>query len=123
MCTYLDQVGATYYFRRVVPAELRRYILTSSGASRTEWKLSLRTKDRETAKRELPGWTVATQAEIDRAAAALASGQTDAASESPQKPARRMSPQAEAMWAAHEQALRLLSISRRNLVRSPSSQM
>lgn len=67
MCTYLDQVGSTYYFRRVVPLELRPYLHTKSGAPRTEWKYSLKTKDRDEAKRLIPHHTLSTQAEIDAA--------------------------------------------------------
>ena len=43
---YLDKVGATYYFRRVVPDDVRPYFLTASGAPRTDWKFSLGTKER-----------------------------------------------------------------------------
>ncbi|MBD8680002.1 site-specific integrase [Sphingomonas sp. CFBP 13720] len=69
MCTYLDTVGSTYYFRRVVPLELRPYILTRTGNPRTEWKISLGTKDRAEAKRLLPGITEGTNVEIDAAMA------------------------------------------------------
>ena len=48
--THLTQVGSTYYFRRVVPDELRPYFLTRTGKPRTEFMVSLRTKDRSTAK-------------------------------------------------------------------------
>lgn len=54
MCTYLDKVGSTYYFRRPVPKHLLGYFRTASGAVRTEWKYSLGVKDREQAKRLLP---------------------------------------------------------------------
>ncbi len=57
MCICLDQVGSTYYFRRVVPAELRPFIPTRSGKPRTEWKVSLGTKDRSEAKRLLSART------------------------------------------------------------------
>ena len=46
---YLDKVGATYYFRRVVPDDVQAYFLTASGAPRTDWKFSLRTKERPVA--------------------------------------------------------------------------
>lgn len=46
---YLDKVGATYYFRRVVPDDVQPYFLTASGAPRTDWKFSLRTKERPVA--------------------------------------------------------------------------
>ena len=53
MCEYVDQVGSTYYLRRAVPLELRGVFLTRSGAPRVDWKESLGTKDRETAKQRL----------------------------------------------------------------------
>lgn len=43
-------VGHTYYFRRPVPDDIRAYFLTASGEPRTDWKYSLKTKDRTTAK-------------------------------------------------------------------------
>ncbi|WP_431355793.1 DUF6538 domain-containing protein [Caulobacter segnis] len=36
MATHLTKVGATYYFRRVVPDELRPYFPTKSGKPRVE---------------------------------------------------------------------------------------
>lgn len=104
MCTYLDQVGSTYYFRRVVPLELRPYILTRTGAPRTEWKISLGTKDREEAKRLLPEHTLRTNAEIDDAKDELAAAGSGVAGES-----RSKSPGVQsAMYArlANERALR-----------------
>lgn len=71
MCTYLDKVGSTYYFRRVVPAELRPYLLTATGKPRAEFKLSLGTKDREAAKRRLPEFIDHTNALLDEARAKL----------------------------------------------------
>lgn len=100
MCTYLDQVGSIYYFRRAVPGELRSVILTSSGAPRTEWKLSLRTKDRETAKRLIPRYTVDTQREIDAAVHKLIGRIDQSPQESPAEPAERYSARAAAMEAA-----------------------
>src|SRR5690348_9767205 len=72
MCTYLDQVGSTYYFRRAVPAELRPYLLTATGKPRAEFKLSLRTKDREAAKRLLPDLVQKIDLMFDEARARLA---------------------------------------------------
>lgn len=72
MCTYLDLVGSTYYFRRVVPAELRPYLLTATGKPRAEFKLSLGTKDREAAKRRLPEFVQQTDLLFDEARAKLA---------------------------------------------------
>lgn len=43
---YLTKRGSTYYFRRAIPAELREAF-----GGRAEFMISLRTKDRETAKR------------------------------------------------------------------------
>jgi hypothetical protein len=54
MCIHLATVGATYYFRMAVPAELRPFLLTKAGKPRTEFMESLGTKDRDTAKRLLP---------------------------------------------------------------------
>ena len=72
MCTYLDQVGSTYYFRRVVPGELRPYLLTATGKPRAEFKLSLGTKDRESAKRRLPEFVQMTDRLFDEARTKLA---------------------------------------------------
>lgn len=56
MCTYLTKRGATYYFRRTIPAELR-----PSMGGRAEFMVSLRTKDREEAKRLIPAETQQSQ--------------------------------------------------------------
>lgn len=72
MCTYLNKTGATYYFRRPVPDDLAGYFTTKTGKSRTEWKFSLGTKDRETAKRLLRPHEIETDRLIDEARAALA---------------------------------------------------
>lgn len=53
MRTHMEKVGATYYHRRVVPEEIRPYFKTKSGGPRTEFKTSLRTKDRATADQRL----------------------------------------------------------------------
>lgn len=75
MCTYLDQVGSTYYFRRVVPVELRPFIRTATGKPRSEWKISLGTKDRAEAKRLIPDHAKATEALLDAARKAFAESQ------------------------------------------------
>lgn len=67
MCTYLNKTGATYYFRRPVPDDLAGHFMTKTGNPRTEWKFSLGTKDRETAKRLLRPHEVETDALIDEA--------------------------------------------------------
>lgn len=69
MCTYLAKRGATYYFRRPVPVELRPYL-----DDRGEWMVSLRSKDRETAKRAIPEHTIATDALLEGARASLERG-------------------------------------------------
>ncbi|MBX7482331.1 DUF6538 domain-containing protein [Qipengyuania qiaonensis] len=78
MCSYLDQVGSTYYFRRAVPQDLIGFFKTQTGKARTDWKFSLRTKDRETAKRLLRPHEVETDALIDDARRTLASARDDA---------------------------------------------
>lgn len=95
MCNYLDKVGSTYYFRRAVPDGVRPFIRTASGAARTEWKFSLHTKDRDTAKRLVPSHTLATDAQIDAARA-----QAQSAQQAPQAVPQALSPRAEAMAAA-----------------------
>lgn len=97
MCTYLDQVGSTYYFRRVVPVELRPLIRTRSGQPRSEWKLSLRTKDRDEAKRLIPHHTLSTQAEIDAAERAR---RTNAPENGSGSAARRIDHRTDAIIAA-----------------------
>ena len=95
MCNYLDKVGSTYYFRRAVPDGVRPFIRTASGAARTEWKFSLHTKDRDTAKRLVPSHTLATDAQID-----AAREQAQSAQQAPQAVPQALSPRAEAMSAA-----------------------
>lgn len=62
MCTYLTKRGSTYYFRRVIPADLRPAL-----GGKTEFMLSLRTKDREQAKRLIPDKTKETDRLLDEA--------------------------------------------------------
>ncbi len=81
MCSYLDQVGSTYYFRRAVPQDLLGYFKTQTGKPRTDWKYSLRTKDRETAKRLLRPREIETDALIDEARRVLAALPADAAAQ------------------------------------------
>lgn len=72
MCTYLKPYSGTYYFRRIVPEEIRHLFPTSTGKPRTEWRVSLRTKNREEAKRLLPAHVARTNALIDQARVAVA---------------------------------------------------
>lgn len=95
MCTYLAQRGSTYYFRRAIPAELRPAL-----GGRAEFMLSLRTKDRAEAKRRVPAHTIATDAELDRARAALGNGPAENA---PEKPAERVSARAAALMQVRDE--------------------
>lgn len=72
MCTHLDKTGSTYYFRRPVPKDLIGQFSTATGRPRKEWKFSLRTKDREEAKRLKRSHEEQTDALIDEARKALA---------------------------------------------------
>lgn len=65
MCTYLAKRGATYYFRRAIPAELRPAM-----EGRVEFMLSLRTKDRAEAKLRIPAHTSETDRLLAEAACA-----------------------------------------------------
>lgn len=71
MCTHLDKTGSTYYFRRPVPKDLIGHFTTATGQPRTEWKFSLRTKDREEAKRLLRPHVMETDRLIDEARAVV----------------------------------------------------
>lgn len=44
MCNYVQNRNGTYYFRRIVPAELRLFF-----GGKSEWTYSLRTKDKREA--------------------------------------------------------------------------
>ncbi|MGC6401173.1 DUF6538 domain-containing protein [Sphingomonas sp. FW199] len=91
MCTYLAKRGSTYYFRRVIPVELR-----PAFDGRTEFMMSLRTKDREQAKRLIPARTIDT----DRALAVATETLVQAV---PMDPAdRRESAADRLMRAMHE---------------------
>ena len=67
MCTYLNKTGSTHYFRRPVPDDLLGQFMTERGNSRSEWKRSLGTKDREVAKRLLRPHEIETDHLIDEA--------------------------------------------------------
>lgn len=68
-------VGATYYFRRPVPEDIQAFFLTASGEPRTDWKFSLRTKDRTTAKERCNAMAVEHDALIREARAKLKRGE------------------------------------------------
>lgn len=72
MCAHLNKTGSTYYFRRPVPKDLIGHIKTKTGKPRTEWKISLHTKDREEAKRLILPHEAQTNAIIDEARSILA---------------------------------------------------
>lgn len=62
MCTYLFRRNSTYYFRRIIPSDVR-----SLFGDRSEWIYSLRTKSREEAKRLAQNEAVRTSGLIDKA--------------------------------------------------------
>lgn len=68
----LQNRNGTYYFRRIVPKDIRHLFPTASGKPRTEWTWSLDVKDRELAKRKLPECLARTNAMIDQARSATA---------------------------------------------------
>jgi hypothetical protein len=68
MCLYLTKRGSTYYFRRVIPLELR-----PAFAGAGEFMFSLRTKDKEDAKRKRSTAALRTDDGLDAARARLAS--------------------------------------------------
>lgn len=88
MCTYLAKRGATYYFRRVIPSHL-----TASLGGRVEFMWSLRTKDREQAKRLIPAQTAKSQQLLDDA-------RTMTSPAAPEQPAMPRSPREAAYEAA-----------------------
>lgn len=67
MCTYLAKRGATYYFRRAIPAELR-----PAFGGRAEFMVSLRSKDRAEAKLRIPAHTTETDKLLADATRSLA---------------------------------------------------
>lgn len=67
MCEFLDDSRPVFYFRRAVPDDLIGHFLTSTGKPRTEWRFSLRTKDRSAAKAAVHRLALETQEEIDGA--------------------------------------------------------
>lgn len=67
MCLYLTKRGSTYYFRRVIPAELRPAF---NGAA--EFTFSLKTKDKDEAKRKRSAEAVRTDKLLEEAQARLA---------------------------------------------------
>lgn len=62
MCTYLAKRGSVYYFRRVIPVELR-----SAFGGKREFMETLGTKDRAEAKRLIPARTSASERELEKA--------------------------------------------------------
>lgn len=67
MCTYLQLHHGTYYFRRGVPDDIRHLFLTKTGKPRSEWRWSLRVKDRAEAKRLVPENVIKTDSWIEQA--------------------------------------------------------
>lgn len=75
MCTHLNRTGAKYYFRRPVPKDLLGYFQTATGKPRTEWKFSLGTADRESAKLALRPYELETDELIAEARQMLAAAE------------------------------------------------
>jgi hypothetical protein len=71
MKNHLQNRNGTYYFRRVVPEDIRHLFPTASGKPRSEWTWSLRVKDSEQAKRKLPDCLARTNDLIDQARRAV----------------------------------------------------
>lgn len=80
MSDYLFKLNSTYRFRRPVPKDIiaQGLILTATGNPRTEWNISLRTKDYEAAKRLRVPHIVDTDRQIDEARATMAASQPQA---------------------------------------------
>jgi integrase len=72
MSQYLERVGSTYYFRRVVPQDLQQFFRTKTGRSRIEFKVSLGTKDRREGERRSRLKALETDRLFDAAREALA---------------------------------------------------
>lgn len=83
MCLYLTKRGSTYYFRRVIPAELRPAF---NGAA--EFTFSLKTKDKDEAKRKRSAEALRTDKLLEEAQTRL--GLATASPEAPQAPARAL---------------------------------
>jgi len=81
VCTYLQLHQGTYYFRRAVPDELRHLFLTRTGNPRSEWRWSLRVKDRAEAKRLIPASVMKTDAWIEQARQAVEWAEREALSQ------------------------------------------
>lgn len=79
MCTYLQLHQGTYYFRRGVPAEMQHLFPTATGMPRTAWRWSLGVKNREEAKRLLPGCAAKTDLWMDQARKAIAAAEREVA--------------------------------------------
>ena len=77
MCTYLQQHHGTYYFRRLIPVEIQHLFPSSTGRPSSQWRWSLRVKNREEAKRLLPPHVAKTNAWIDQARAAIATAKLE----------------------------------------------
>jgi integrase len=78
MCTYLTKRGSTYYYRRVIPTELR-----AAFGGKSEFTTSLRSKDREDAKRKLPHETLRVERLLEQARVQLGLNSPSAPSPAP----------------------------------------
>jgi hypothetical protein len=78
MCLYLTKRNATYYFRRAIPDELQQAF-----GGRTEFTFSLRTKDKEEAKRRRSVEALRTDRELEEARASLSPSHAPTAPHAP----------------------------------------
>jgi len=108
MCSYLFKVDSTYRFRRLVPKDIiaQALILTASGKPRTEWNISLNTKDHETAKRLRVPHIVDTDRQTDEARAKIVQGQQATPKDPTAQAREREEAAAMAALAAESQARR-----------------
>jgi hypothetical protein len=104
MCTHLNKTGSTYYFRRPIPDDLLGYFTTATGKARIEWKFSLRTKDREQAKRLLRPHVEETDKLIDDARLALREARAEPAERVEESPVAKERAEAAAAVEAARQA-------------------
>jgi integrase len=77
MPTHLTKIGATYYFRRIVPEHLRPLFLTRTGKPRVEFMESLGTKDRREGEEAARFRAVQVDQLFREAEARLAAARTD----------------------------------------------
>ena len=75
MANYIDQVGSTYYFHRSIPKAVRPYVQSGTGNPRVDFKVTLGTKDRDTAKARIPFYVIETDRIFKEARKRMAAGE------------------------------------------------